>query len=73
MVTTTAEGISNNVLGYDGEAPREFLQLWDSTGDLTMALGSQLEFFSSVGSGMWSWGPQDARTYAVIPPSIAPQ
>ena len=72
METTATGVLSNNDLDYNGEVPREFVQLWDSTGDLTMALGSQLDFFSSGGTGMWSWVPQDARTYALIPPSIAP-
>lgn len=67
-VTTAADGISTNMMGYDGQAPREFMQLWDNTEDLTMALGSQLE----LSTGMWSWGTPDTRTYAVIPPSIAP-
>lgn len=71
-VSTTTEGVASNVLGYEGQASREFMQLWDTTEDLTMALGSQLEFFSSVGSGMWTWGSQNARAYPVIPTNIAP-
>jgi salicylate hydroxylase len=57
-------------LGYDGPASREFMQFWDNTEDLTMALGSQLESYSTLGNGMWSWGygaTSDARMYAVPP------
>jgi len=29
---------------------------WDITQDLTSNLGSQLESYSALGTGMWSWG-----------------
>jgi hypothetical protein len=59
-------------MGYYGHAPREFMQFWDNTEDLTMALGSQLESYSALGTGMWSWGygaAPDARMYAGPPPT----
>lgn len=33
--------------------------LWDTTQDLTMDLGSQLELHSSLGSATWSWGVEN--------------
>ncbi|EED19737.1 conserved hypothetical protein [Talaromyces stipitatus ATCC 10500] len=72
-VPITAEGPSNNYTNF-AQTPREFMQLWDSTVDLTTALGSQLEYFSSMGSGMWSWGnqAQDTRPYTMMPSGIVP-
>lgn len=72
-VPTTTEGATNGFGSYS-QPSREFMQLWDSTVDLTTALGSQLDYYSSMGSGMWSWGNQapDTRPYAAMPQSIAP-
>lgn len=33
--------------------------LWDTTQDLTMDLGSQLELHSSLGSATWSWSVEN--------------
>ncbi|KAM0521358.1 hypothetical protein ACHAPE_002838 [Trichoderma viride] len=33
--------------------------LWDTTQDLTMDLGSQLELHSNLGSATWSWGVEN--------------
>lgn len=54
------EGIPSHA-GFQGRPPKEFTQLWDSTEHLTTSLGSHLEFYSSMGSGMWSWGASDDR------------
>lgn len=59
-------------LGYDGQASRDFFAFWDNTEDLTMALGSQLESYTALGSGMWCWGygpATDARMFAATPSS----
>lgn len=72
-VPTTGDGVANGFGSYP-QPSREFMHLWDSTVDLTTALGSQLDYYSSMGSGMWSWGNQvqDTRSYAAMPQSIAP-
>ncbi|EXJ67158.1 uncharacterized protein A1O5_09805 [Cladophialophora psammophila CBS 110553] len=41
--------------GYDDLSHAELFAFWDITQDLTANLGSQLESYSSLGSGMWSW------------------
>jgi salicylate hydroxylase len=58
---SAAEGMSS-LAGLQGRPPKEFMQLWDSTENLTTSLGSHLEFYSSLGSGMWSWGASNDRT-----------
>ncbi|EEA27292.1 hypothetical protein TMatcc_004420 [Talaromyces marneffei ATCC 18224] len=72
-VPTTAEGTASSFTSYS-QPSREFIHLWDNTADLTTALGSQLDYYSSMGSGMWSWGNQapDTRPYAAMPQGIAP-
>lgn len=72
-VPTTTETTANDFGSYS-QPSREFMQLWDSTVDLTTALGSQLDYCSSMGSGIWSWGnqSQDTRPYVTMPQGIAP-
>ncbi|OAP58854.1 hypothetical protein AYL99_06151 [Fonsecaea erecta] len=41
--------------GYDDLAHADLFAFWDITQDLTTNLGTQLESYSSLGSGMWSW------------------
>ncbi|KAH8692606.1 fungal-specific transcription factor domain-containing protein [Talaromyces proteolyticus] len=60
--SVSAAEVMGSQVGFDNSAPREFMQLWDSTEDLTMALGSHLQFYSSMGSGMWTWGAPGDRT-----------
>ncbi|KAL1968441.1 hypothetical protein VTN77DRAFT_1970 [Rasamsonia byssochlamydoides] len=57
-------------VGYDAQASRDFFAFWDNTEDLTAALGSQLESYTALGSGLWSWGygpSTDARMYTATP------
>jgi hypothetical protein len=59
-------------IGYGGQASRDFYAFWDNTEDLTTALGSQLESYTAVGSGLWSWGlghSTDARLFTAPPAS----
>ncbi|KUL82307.1 hypothetical protein ZTR_09721 [Talaromyces verruculosus] len=67
-IPTTAEATTNGFTSYS-QPSTEFIQLWESTVDLTTALGSELDYYSSMGSGIWSWGnqAQDTRPYAAIP------
>ncbi|KAL6872278.1 FAD/NAD(P)-binding domain-containing protein [Trichoderma longibrachiatum] len=46
--------------------------LWDTTQDLTMDLGSQLELHSSLGSSTWSWGVDNpgAESLMQTPPAL---
>ncbi|ETR97378.1 hypothetical protein M419DRAFT_91730 [Trichoderma reesei RUT C-30] len=46
--------------------------LWDTTQDLTMDLGSQLELHSSLGSSTWSWGVDNpgAGSLMQTPPAL---
>ncbi|KAL6874721.1 FAD/NAD(P)-binding domain-containing protein [Trichoderma novae-zelandiae] len=47
--------------------------LWDTTQDLTMDLGSQLELHSSLGSSTWSWGVDNPGAESLIqtPPALS--
>lgn len=73
--TTMRQEQSAGQVGASSEAAEDMMQtegldlwsFWDSTQDLTMDLGSQLELHSSLGSAMWSWGPQGSNE----PPSVS--
>ena len=59
-------------MGDDGQASRDFYAFWDNAEDLTTALGSQLESYTALGSGLWSWGlghSTDARMFTTAPAS----
>jgi salicylate hydroxylase len=47
--------------------------LWDTTQDLTMDLGSQLELHSTLGSATWSWSVENpgAESLMQSPPALS--
>ncbi|OAG34942.1 hypothetical protein AYO21_10893 [Fonsecaea monophora] len=49
------EGSTNDDGGYDDLVHPDLFAFWDITQDLTTNLGTQLESYSSLGCGMWSW------------------
>ncbi|KAK4081293.1 transcriptional regulator family: Fungal Specific TF [Trichoderma aggressivum f. europaeum] len=48
----------------DGDV--DLWSLWDTTQDLTMDLGSQLELHSSLGSATWSWGVENPSAESLM-------
>jgi hypothetical protein len=55
----------------------DWFSFWDITQDLTSNLGSQLESYSALGTGMWSWSvdeqPADLGVFSPTPMNEIPR
>lgn len=53
--------------GYDKMMSVDLSTFWDNTQDLTASLASQLEVYSSLGAGEWSWSVEDPTVFGPFP------
>lgn len=51
--------------GNEDLSQPDIFAFWDITQDLTSNLGSQLESYSALGSGTWSWGMEEPSSPGV--------